>query len=192
MRYFLLIPKATILQLSSWMTFLANDFSGTMKLVPLNLETWEYSLGIFFVFIMNIKCSQIFFLISHYKEHILWNEDGRNLYMTSSLGLAYSQELLPNPKYCFYLCLLQLQADRLLKLFMENLQCKAWLNIAIILYSIYFIAGIWSDVLTDDFFFPFCSISSQWTSQRVSHCSGPFISKLQMHPSRSLFGILSF
>lgn len=35
-----LIPKTTILQLLSWMTFLARL---TMRLVPLNHEAWEYS-----------------------------------------------------------------------------------------------------------------------------------------------------
>ena len=104
MRYFLLIPKAAVLQLSSWMTFLANDFSEAMRLVPLNWETWEYSLWHFLCFIMNIKCSQIFFLISHYKEHILWNEERGKFVYVFFLGssiiprtTSWSQVLLLAP-----------------------------------------------------------------------------------------------
>lgn len=129
-------------------------------------------------------------LIFILRAHILWNED-REIYiwlLESSIVPRTTSLRIPSTAFTSVFCSYKLTC--FLKLFSwraSNL--KAWLNIAIILYGIYFIARIWSDVLTDDFFSSFCSVSSQWTSQRVSLCIGPLIikfhSKLQMHPSGS-------
>lgn len=56
MRCFLLIPKATVLQLLSWIIIIIFFFARlTMRLVPLNHEAWEYSFQDFICFYYEYK-----------------------------------------------------------------------------------------------------------------------------------------
>lgn len=82
MRCFLLIPKATVLHLLSWMTFLARL---TMRLVPLKWETWEYSLQYFLVFIMNIECLKYSSLFLITNSTFSKMKTARDPYVASSL-----------------------------------------------------------------------------------------------------------